>query len=219
MFRSMGFAADRIRLRQHLPSERAHYAADAWDVEVLTRSFGWVECCGVHDRGSYDLDRHQEFSKTRMSVKADGVESVPNVLEIAFGVERPLFSLIDNAYDEDSERTWLRFPPQISPMQVAVFPLMAKDELMPVAADIYYQVMDAGLAGYFDKSGSIGRRYRRQDEVGTPFCVTVDYQTLQDRTVTIRERDSMKQVRVKIEELTSLLKKLVSGRVTFDSLF
>lgn len=218
IFRGMGFAEDKLRLRQHLPTERAHYAADAWDVEVLTRSFGWVECCGVHDRGSYDLSRHQEFSKERLSVKVGDKETVPGVLEIAFGVERPLFCLIDNAYDEDSERAWLRFPPQVAPIQVAVFPLMSKDELMGPATELYEQAMDEGIAAYFDKGGSIGRRYRRQDEVGTPFCVTVDYETIQNKTVTIRERDSMKQVRVKTSDLAALLKKLASGKVSFESL-
>ncbi len=178
IFRGMGFSDDIIRLRQHLPTERAHYAADAWDVEIHTNSFGWVECCGIHDRGNYDLTRHQEFSKERLSVKVDKKPVVPNVLEIAFGVERPLFCLIDNSYVEDEERTWLRFPPEVAPVQVAVFPLMGKPELLSPAREIFMEIMESGLITQFDQSGSIGRRYRRQDEVGTPFCVTIDYTTL-----------------------------------------
>ncbi|MFW9966866.1 MAG: glycine--tRNA ligase, partial [Candidatus Thorarchaeota archaeon] len=218
IFREMGFSDDNIRLRQHLPTERAHYAADAWDVEVRTQSYGWVECCGVHDRGNYDLSRHQDFSKEKLSVKVDKQPVVPEVLEIAFGVERPLFCIIDNSYVEDEERTWLKFPPEIAPIQVAVFPLMGKDELVSPARDIYYEVMESGLITYFDQSGSIGRRYRRQDEIGTPFCVTIDYDSLEDQTVTVRDRDSMEQIRVGSNELARVLKELVRGEQQFSAL-
>ncbi len=218
IFRDMGFGEDVMRLRQHLPEERAHYAADAWDVEIHTRSFGWVECCGVHDRGDYDLSRHQKYSKERLSVKVDKKPVIPNVLEIAFGVERPLYCLIDNAYVEDEERTWLRFPSPVAPIQVAVFPLMGKPELVGPAREIYNTLLNSGLVVYYDQGGSIGRRYRRQDEIGTPFCITVDYDTLEDHTVTVRDRDSMAQVRVKCSELTSTLHSLVRSETTFASL-
>lgn len=219
IFRGMGFTDDNMRLRQHLPTERAHYAKDAWDVELNTRSFGWVECCGIHDRGNYDLSRHQEYSKEKLSVKVDKQSVVPNVLEIAFGVERPLFCLIDNCYDEnDQEEVFLRFPPYLAPIQVAIFPLMGKDELVVPATDIYNEVLESGLVTQFDQGGSIGRRYRRQDEVGTPFCVTIDYETLEDDTVTLRERDSMEQVRISKSELILILNDLIKGRIPFDSL-
>jgi glycyl-tRNA synthetase len=218
IFQSMGFNDNNMRLRQHLPTERAHYAADAWDVEIHTRSFGWVECCGVHDRGNYDLGRHQEFSKERMSVKVDKKPVVPEVLEIAFGVERPLFCAIDNAYIDDDERNWLQFPPEIAPIQIAVFPLMGKPELVAPAQEIYEEILDGGLVTQIDISGSIGRRYRRQDEVGTPFCVTIDYQTLKDDTVTVRERDSMEQIRAKREVLLNTLRNLVYKKIKFSEL-
>jgi glycyl-tRNA synthetase len=218
IFKGMGFKDESIRLRQHLPTERAHYAADAWDVEINTQSYGWVECCGVHDRGNYDLSRHQEFSKEKLSIKVDKQPVVPEVLEIAFGVERPLFCIIDNCYVEDEERTWLKFPPEIAPIQVAVFPLMGKDELVGPARKIYSEIMDSGLITYFDRSGSIGRRYRRQDEVGTPYCVTIDYDSLEDQTVTVRDRDSMEQIRVPTSDLVSVLRQLVKGEQQFSSL-
>ncbi|MHA2021996.1 MAG: glycine--tRNA ligase [Candidatus Thorarchaeota archaeon] len=218
IFKGMGFSDENIRLRQHLPTERAHYAADAWDVEINTQSYGWVECCGVHDRGNYDLSRHQEFSKEKLSIKVDKQSVVPEVLEIAFGVERPLFCIIDNSYVEDKERTWLKFPAEIAPIQVAVFPLMGKDELLGPARTIYNEIMDSGLITYFDRSGSIGRRYRRQDEVGTPYCVTIDYDSLEDQTVTVRDRDSMEQVRVSTSDLVSVLRQLVKGEQEFSSL-
>ncbi|MHA2022216.1 MAG: glycine--tRNA ligase, partial [Candidatus Thorarchaeota archaeon] len=221
IFRNMGFAEDKMRLRQHLETEKAHYAQDAWDIEVHTDSFGWVECCGVHDRGNYDLTRHQEFSKEKLHVKVNKQPVVPNVLEIAFGVERPLFCLIDNSFQPQSEERdtdWLKFPPEVAPIQIAVFPLMGKPELREPAQEIFNNVMDAGIVAQFDVGGSIGKRYRRQDEVGTPFCVTIDYTTIEDGTVTIRDRDSMEQVRVQKKNLVEILGTLINGSVQFESL-
>ncbi len=221
IFRQMGFSDERMRLRQHLPTERAHYAADAWDIEILTDSFGWVECCGVHDRGNYDLSRHQEFSKQNLSVKVEKEQVVPEVLEIAFGIERPLFCLIDNSFRSESKERdtdWLQFPPEVAPIQVAVFPLMGKPELLDPASEIFSDVMDAGFVAQYDVGGSIGKRYRRQDEVGTPFCVTIDYTTIEDGTVTVRDRDTMEQVRVRKDNLTKVLRDLVRGTIQFDSL-
>ncbi|MFW9908580.1 MAG: glycine--tRNA ligase [Candidatus Thorarchaeota archaeon] len=218
IFKGMGFPSNSIRLRQHLPTERAHYAADAWDIEISTQSFGWVECCGVHDRGSYDLTRHQEYSKEKLSVKVENEVVVPEVLEIAFGVDRPLFCLIDNVYVEDQERTWLKFAPHVAPLQVAVFPLMGKPELLGPAQETYDEISDTGIIAFFDQSGSIGRRYRRQDEIGTPFCITIDYQTLEDGTATIRDRDSMNQVRIALKEAPKIVSRLVKGKMTFEEL-
>jgi glycyl-tRNA synthetase len=221
IFRKMGFSQDKMRLRQHLTNERAHYAADAWDIEIHTESFGWVECCGVHDRGNYDLTRHQEFSKEKLHVKVDKKPIVPEVLEIAFGIERPLFCLIDNSFRPESKERdtdWLQFPPEVAPIQIAVFPLMGKLELMEPATQIFNQIMDAGFVAQFDKGGSIGKRYRRQDEVGTPFCATIDYTTLEDGTVTLRDRDSMDQIRIFKDKLIDNLRLLVRGTIQFESL-
>ncbi|MGY5864359.1 MAG: glycine--tRNA ligase [Candidatus Thorarchaeota archaeon] len=221
IFRKMGFSEDKMRLRQHLTTERAHYAADAWDIEIHTDSFGWVECCGVHDRGNYDLTRHQEFSKQKLHVKVDKKPVVPEVLEIAFGIERPLFCLIDNSFrpqTDERDTDWLQFPPEVAPIQIAVFPLMGKAELQGPAREVFEEVMDSGFVSQFDVGGSIGKRYRRQDEVGTPFCVTIDYTTLEDGTVTVRDRDSMEQVRIHRDILVTTIRKLVLGTITFESL-
>jgi len=218
IFSGMGFTDSNMRLRQHLPDERAHYAKDAWDVEIHTDSFGWIECCGVHDRGDYDLKRHQEYSGESMTVNVGDKKVVPNVLEIAFGVERPLYCLIDNAYRKDGKRVWLKFAPEVAPVQVAVFPLMSKDKLMKPAREIYENISESGLICQFDYSGSIGRRYRRQDEIGTPFCITIDYDTLEDGTVTIREIESMKQIRRHRDDLVSVLTDLIKGKKDFQVL-
>jgi glycyl-tRNA synthetase len=220
IFRKMGFSEEKMRLRQHLTTERAHYAADAWDIEIHTDSFGWTECCGVHDRGNYDLTRHQEFSKQKLHVKVDKKPVVPEVLEIAFGIERPLFCLIDNSFrpqTEERDTDWLQFPPEVAPIQVAVFPLMGKDELLAPSQEIFEYVMDAGFVAQHDVGGSIGKRYRRQDEVGTPFCVTIDYTTLEDGTVTVRDRDSMEQVRIHKEQLIDTLRDLINQTSKFES--
>jgi glycyl-tRNA synthetase len=221
IFRKMGFSEGKMRLRQHLQTERAHYAADAWDIEIHTDSFSWVECCGVHDRGNYDLTRHQEFSKEKLHVKVDKKPVVPEVLEIAFGIERPLFCLIDNSFrpaSKDRDTDWLQFPPEVAPIQVAVFPLMGKPELLEPAREIFNEVMDSGFVAQFDVGGSIGRRYRRQDEVGTPFCITVDYTTIEDGTITVRDRDSMKQIRVHRDKLVEDLRGLVHGSLQFEKI-
>ena len=179
----------------------AHYASDAWDIEVKTDTFGWVEICGVHDRQDHDLKQHSKHSGRKLQV--EGV--IPNILEIAFGSDRPTFALIDIFLKEEKvgndKRVVLKLPQKMSPVQVAVFPLMKKDGLDKKAYKIYDTLSKQGIVTVYDDSGSIGKRYRRQDERGTPYCITVDHDTLKDDTVTIRERDSMKQKRVKIKDI------------------
>ncbi|MGQ4833397.1 MAG: glycine--tRNA ligase [Candidatus Asgardarchaeia archaeon] len=204
-YEMIGIPKEKIRLRQQLPDERAHYARDAWDIEVLTQRFGWIEVCGVHDRGNYDLRRHQEYSKERLSVRTENGERViPHVLEIAYGIERTLYALLEFSYREDSKRVWLDLPKFLAPIKLAVFPLMKKDNLPNKAKEVYMKLRNVFIAIY-DEDGSIGKRYRRMDEVGTPFEVTIDYQTLEDDTVTVRDRNTMEQKRVKIDKLEEYL--------------
>ncbi|MFH0954680.1 MAG: glycine--tRNA ligase [Candidatus Micrarchaeota archaeon] len=208
LFIQMGIPHHKIRLRQHFSDERAFYASDAWDLEIELQSYGWTECCGIHDRGDYDLNRHAKFSKQKLVAKTeDSKEFVPHVIEIAFGIDRPFFALCDLYYDKretDEKRTIFSFPPQIAPIQVAVFPLVNKDGLNEFAEKIYQDLQTQFLV-VFDDTGSIGRRYARMDSVGTPYCLTIDYDSLKNNDVTIRERDSMKQIRVKIPELPQKL--------------
>ncbi|MFB6076512.1 MAG: glycine--tRNA ligase, partial [Candidatus Nanohaloarchaea archaeon] len=171
LFRSVGIPEERMRYREHTEDEKAHYATDAWDLEIDLTSFGWTECCGVHDRGAYDLEQHTEHSPEDLSfTDNDGNEVTPHILEIAFGTDRPTFALLDIFYDSDEGE--LALPPHVAPLDVAVFPLMSKDGMPEIAADIERQLNDARFDVEYDDSGSIGKRYARQDAKGTPLCIT-----------------------------------------------
>lgn len=212
LFLNIGIPAERIRLLQHEPSKRAFYAEDAWDVEVELNTFGWTELCGVHDRTDYDLSQHAKFSKQKLEAhnEATKQKEVPHVLEIAFGTDRPTFALLDlfYTYDEKKEQDTFTIPARMAPITAAVFPLVNKEGLPEIAKDIYESLKTVGLVAVYDQSGTVGRRYARMDEVGTPYCVTVDFQTKDDGTVTVRERDSTKQERIKKEDVVKHIKKI-----------
>lgn len=287
LIRSFGMPDEKMRLRQHMPDEMAHYAEDCWDIEIET-SLGWIECVGIADRGAYDLTRHQEFSGADMSVfvafdapktvevevfvpdfralgpkfrgdaaavgeaikaapltavqsdgsikvkvsdkefvveaalfkrekrteKRAGESFIPHVVEPSFGLDRIFFALMDAALSrvekEGEPYTILKLDPRIAPITVGVFPLMKKDELDSVATKIHDDLMAAGLAVDYDDAGSIGRRYARADEAGVPWCITVDYESLTDKAVTVRHRDTQIQERVAIEGLRGHLQMLLS---------
>jgi len=220
LFINMGLPPEKIRLRQHGDDEKAFYADDAWDVEIKLNSFGWTEVCGVHDRTDYDLRQHAKASGEKLEARNDatGKKEVPHVLEIAFGTDRPTFALMDifYLYDEKKQQDTFIIPPRMAPLDCAVFPLVNKEDLPVIAKKLHDELKEAGLITVYDHSGSIGRRYARMDEVGTPYCITVDFDTLKDGTVTVRERDSTKQVRVKKEDVTGFIKDLLSGNKNFQ---
>ena len=301
-FARVGVDMDRFRLRQHLPGELAHYAADCWDAEAEVDG-SWVELEGLASRTDYDLSKHAKHAddtftvfkqydepKTveratvdpdmsvlgpeyggaagdiadaletlaaRNSAAFDGAEVTvevgdeaytvpveatgfsveekteagrhitPHVVEPAFGVGRAVYTVLAHNYDEDEvggeQRSVLRLPPEVAPTSVGVFPLMDKDEMGETARTIAADLREAGLSVSYDDSGNIGRRYRRQDEVGTPFCVTVDYETVEEDddqygTVTVRERDTTAQARVPIEDLSHTLTALLAGEQDFSEL-
>ncbi len=287
-----GVNPDRLRFRQHLPEERAHYAEDCWDAEILSARFGWVETVGIADRTDYDLSAHADESGDSFTafipytepkierrrvinanmgvlgpkyrgkaksiadalnhtppgpdgttvlvdgeeyfVPADlyelkeedveirGIDVRPHVIEPSYGIDRMIYAVLEHAYDEEEVegevRKVLRFPIGVAPVQVAVFPLMSRDGLDDLARAIAASMHAYGVLAEYDDSGAIGRRYRRQDEIGTPFAITVDYESLEEQTVTLRERDSMKQVRVPVAGLAPLLADLIRGTRTFSSL-
>ena len=187
----------------------AHYAKDAYDIQYLF-PMGWQELEGVHNRTNFDLTRHSEYSgKDLQYIDQETNERyIPFIIETSAGLTRNLLMILCDAYDEEEvegeTRTVLRFHPRLAPVTVAVLPLMKKDGLAEIAEEIRAGLREDFATG-FDLSGAIGRRYRRQDEAGTPFCVTIDYQTKEDNTVTLRYRDSMQQERVHREQLVAKL--------------
>jgi glycyl-tRNA synthetase len=282
----------KLRFRQHMPDELAHYALDCWDAEILSARFGWVETVGIADRTDYDLKAHaahsgdsftvfipfDEVRKERRrrivpdmgklgpqfrgkakavadalststpgergadvildgetivippdlytireeEVEIRGIEVMPHVIEPSYGIDRILYAILEHSYDEETieeeVRRVLRFPPLVAPVQVAVFPLMNRDGLDDMAREITRDLINHGVLAQYDDNGAIGRRYRRQDEIGTPFAVTVDYESREEMTVTLRDRDSMEQVRCPISELPGLVASLIAGTKTFASL-
>jgi glycyl-tRNA synthetase len=199
--RSLGVRPENLRLREHGPDELAHYAKKAVDIQY-NFPFGWKELEGVHNRTDFDLRRHEEYSGKRLEYidSAAGKRFVPFVVETAVGVDRTVLMLLSDAYREDEvageSRVVLGLHPRMAPVKVAVFPLVKKDGLPELARNLVADLRGAALPAFYDEAGSIGRRYRRQDEAGTPWCVTVDGQTSDDGTVTIRERDSLEQQRL-----------------------
>lgn len=197
---NLGMKKNSLRFREHAPDERAHYAKSAEDIEYQA-PFGWSEFEGIHHRGDWDLSRHKLTYKDSES----GKEYTPWVIETSGGVDRStLFFLID-AYHEENKRVVLKLDPKLSPIKVAVFPLVAnKDELGKKAKEAYTMLKKNFITAWDDR-GNIGKRYFAQDEIGTPFCVTIDYISIEDNTVTVRDRDTTKQERVQIEKLTGYI--------------
>ncbi len=219
LFLSIGIPLERIRLRQHHDDEKAFYADDAWDIEVKLNSFGWTEMCGVHDRTDYDLKQHAAASKKDLSVSDEThKKEIPHIVEIAFGPDRMVFAILDLAYnpkDEAEGKTTLHLLPALAPIQVQVFPLVKKDGLPEKARALFEDLVGEFTCSY-DESGSVGRRYLRAAMQGTPYCVTVDGETLKDDTVTLRDRDTEKQMRVKTKELAATLHSLLKGKKSFS---
>jgi len=278
----VGIPSERIRFRQHLKTEMAHYACDCWDAEVRTERYGWVEIVGIADRTDYDLKSHIEesgvdmsafvrfkepkiypypilepnmkklgqkykggaknianlikhtdpknihedgsleiaegkiidsdfFEKKEVLERVEGEKIIPHVIEPSFGIDRIIYCVLESAHREKERsgemRTVLSLNPVVAPYDAAVFSLVSKDGLDEKALEIFNLLKENGLLVLFDTSGTIGRRYARADEIGVPKAITIDFQTLDDNTVTVRDRDTMKQERVKIEELPEILTK------------
>ena len=204
-YTELGIRPDHLRLRAHDPDELSHYSSGTSDVEYLF-PIGWSELEGIADRGNFDLSAHAEHAKEKLEYvdTASGERYVPHVIEPAAGADRATLAFLVDAYDEEQleneTRTVLRFHPKLAPVKVAVMPLVKKDGQPEVARELYADLRRRMQAEY-DEGGSIGKRYRRQDEIGTPWGVTVDHQTLEDRTVTLRDRDTLEQVRIPMDEL------------------
>lgn len=208
---------EKFRFYEKSEKERAFYNRVHFDIEIdLSTLGGFKEVAGLHYRGDYDLTRHQNGSGEKMEVTLDERKLIPHVLELSFGVDRNVWTLLDIHLTE--ERTGvLKLPYTLAPYHFAVFPLMKKDELVSVAKELHTALRDDFDVCY-DQSGSIGKRYARMDEIGTPFCITVDFDGLADGTVTIRETDTAEQKRISTADLEKIARGLISGKMSFSEI-
>src|SRR5438093_2760080 len=207
---------DAFRFAELDEKERAFYNKIHFDIQVRQESLGgFKEVGGVHYRTDHDLKGHEAMSHTKQSVTFEGTKLIPHVLELSFGVDRNVWALLDLSYSKD-ERIVLRLPPRLAPVGVGVFPLVNKDGLTEKAEALHVRLRKR-LAAFYDDSGSIGRRYARMDEIGTPFTVTVDHESLEGKGVTVRERDSQKQIRLTESELAETLTQLLTGDKAFGA--
>lgn len=212
-FLSLGIGEDKLRFHDH--DKLAFYAKAACDLQFLF-PFGWDEVNGIHNRTNYDLSRHQEFSGKAMQYldPITNEKFIPYVIENSYGLDRAILAVICNSLETEKledgeEREIMRIIPKLAPFKVAVLPLMKKD-LSEKAKELFSKLSQS-FRTIYDDTGSIGKRYRRQDQIGTPLCVTVDYETLENQTVTVRDRDTMAQIRLPISELEGYISKIVNG--------
>lgn len=208
-YQDLGIDKKSLRLRQHQQDERAHYAKDAYDVEYKY-PFGWKELEGIHNRGDWDLSRHSEYSGKDLSYfdSESNEKYIPYIIETSAGADRAaLVFLLDSYHEEkvkDETRVVLKLSKKLAPIKIAVLPLSKDKKLSPIAKKIYDDLKNNFMCEY-DETQSIGKRYRRQDEIGTPYCVTIDFDSLSDKKVTVRDRDTMKQERILISKLSEFL--------------
>lgn len=207
---TIGISRENLRLEAHGPDELAHYARAAFDIEYKF-PIGWSELEGIHNRADFDLKQHEEFSGKRMSYLDPQTNQrfTPFIIETSAGCDRTTLAIMSEAYEEEtledgSVRTVMHFHPRVAPIKVAILPLVKKGGLKELASDLKDE-LKSHFNVFYDEKGAIGRRYRRMDEAGTPYCVTVDFDTLEDKAVTVRDRDTMDQIRVPLVELQSWL--------------
>jgi glycyl-tRNA synthetase len=221
-YEDLGIRPDHLQMREHQADELSHYSSGTADVEYLF-PIGWSELEGIANRTDFDLQRHAEFSGEKLEFfdQPSGQRYIPHVIEPAAGADRALLAFLVDAYDEDEiegeKRTVLRLHPRLAPVKVAVLPLLRKDGHPEFARELH-SVLRKRVFAEYDEGGNIGKRYRRQDEIGTPWCVTVDHQSLEDKTVTVRDRDSLAQERVHIDALAEELERRLAAPWTSPKL-
>ena len=213
--KDLGIREEKLRFHKHGPAEVAHYAKDAHDIEYEF-PFGWKEFEGIHNRTDFDLARHQEYSGKRLEYidAPTNARFIPYVIETSMGVDRTTLVVLADAYREEEvegeTRVLMALSPEIAPVKAAVFPLVKKDGMPELARKIQSDLRSAAINSFYDQSGAIGRRYRRQDEVGTPWCITVDGESLEKGTVTIRDRDTLEQVRISMDQVVTWIQEQLS---------
>lgn len=215
LYEKFGIKKERMRFRELDSDERAFYAKEAFDFEVLT-SLGWIELIANNYRTDYDLKSHMEGSKKDLRYTyEDGKKILPHIWEISIGTDRTFYAIIENALKIDGERVYLSLTPKIASVDAAVFPIVKQPKFEKFAEEIVKDLRKDWNVVY-DKSGSIGRRYARNDEVGTPYCITIDRDSLKNKDATIRDRDTTRQIRVKISEIRNVLRKLINQEIDFE---
>jgi glycyl-tRNA synthetase (class II) len=219
----LGVPEEKQRFIEKLEWERAHYSVQGFDQEVHLERWGWVEVSGHNYRTDYDLGRHMKFSSVDLTAfketeNGGGKRFLPHVIEPSFGLDRLVYVALEYAYKKKKKRTLLSLSRELAPIQMSVFPLVSKDGLLEKSEEVYLKLLKEGFTVGWDESGSIGRRYARADEVGTVLGITVDYQTLEDGTVTIRDRDTWRQVRNEINNLPRLLHDYFCRKIDFEGL-
>jgi len=214
-YQALGIKKDKLRWHQHGAGELAHYAKAAYDIQY-EYPFGWQELEGIHNRTDFDLGRHMQASSKdlRYSDERYTEKFIPYIIETSAGCDRTLLTILVDAYDEievkGETRVFLRISPVVAPIKAAIFPLVKKDG-MPEFAEKVYQELKNKFKVFYDESGAVGRRYARMDEAGTPYCITIDGDTLKDETMTVRDRDTMAQTRMKVPQIVEFLEKKVRG--------
>ncbi len=214
-FVNLGLKKEKLQFHQHEPDKLAHYAKDAFDIEYEF-PFGWGEIEGIHNRTDYDLTRHEQYSGKSLKFFDEQTREryIPYIIETSAGASRSFMAFLVDAYAEEKAptadggmqvRTVLKFHQRLAPIKAAVFPLVNRDGMPEIAKKIT-TTLRPHIRVFYDESGAVGRRYRRQDETGTPYCFTVDSQTLEDQTVTVRDRDSMQQERIAIDRILQYLR-------------
>ncbi len=220
-FADLGLKKEKLRWHQHEAHALAHYAKDAYDIEYLF-PFGWGEIEGIHNRTDYDLTRHEEFSGKSLKYFDDETKEkfTPFIIETSAGASRSFMAFLVDAYTEEQAptadgkmetRVVLTLHPSLAPVKAAIFPLVNRDGMPEIARNIEKELR-LHMRVFYDDSGAVGRRYRRQDEIGTPYCITIDSQTLEDQTVTVRERDTMKQERISVDKLRFYILEMISKK-------
>ena len=219
LYEKYGIPLEKMRFREVSKDERPFYSKETWDFEILT-DLGWIEVIANNYRGDFDLKGHMEGSKKDLTVMEDGEKFIPYIYEISGGVDRTFYVIIDNAFKKETvgkeERIFLDLIPKLSPYDTAVFPLVDKDKLPEKSKEVVKILRENGFNIFYDAKDSVGRRYRRLDECGVKYIITIDYDSLKKNDCTIRERNSMKQIRVKIKDLKEILSKLTNQEIKFE---
>lgn len=213
---ALGVPEEKQHFRAHLPDERAHYSAQTYDHEVKLETWGWIEVAGCAYRTDFDVANHMQASGIDMTVlREDGTRFVPHVVEPSYGLDRLVYVSMESNYERKNKRNIFHFPPYIAPYQVGVFAIMRKDGLPGKAKEVRDLLIRNGFWVVYDESGSIGRRYARSDEIGVPLAVSIDYKTLEEGVITIRDRDSWQQVYLDVSELPEMLESYFKGEKEF----